>query len=116
MSVASAGVKAPEAIFGKIAIARLGYLRCRTVTSSRHHISAIAALDHCTYESLLTRSHLQARQPHAGRRPRHFEWGNWEFALSIPDVVVSSVASKSPYCRAPITGRSNGRAFQRASS
>src|SRR6267142_892546 len=51
---------------------------------------------------VMNRSHdrVQALATQFGARV--VEWGNWESALSIPDVVVSSVASEEPVLSRPI--------------
>src|SRR5882757_3581691 len=99
MSVASAGVKLAERIFGKLAdrsalVLGAGTVSEQVVTTLRDR--GIAHL------YVMNRSHdrVQALATQFGARV--VEWGNWESALSIPDVVVSSVASEEPVLSRPI--------------
>jgi glutamyl-tRNA reductase len=91
MSVASAGVKLAERIFGKLAdrcalVLGAGTVSEQVVTTLRDR--GIAHL------YVMNRSHdrVQALATQFGGRV--IEWGNWESALSVPDVVVSSVSSE----------------------
>src|SRR5258705_10654583 len=99
MSVASAGVKLAERIFGKLAdrsalVLGAGTVSEQVVTTLRDR--GIAHL------YVMNRSHdrVQALAKQFGARV--IEWGNWEAALSVPDVVVSSVASEEPVLSRPI--------------
>src|SRR5258705_11362538 len=113
MSVASAGVKLAERIFGKLAdrsalVLGAGTVSEQVVTTLRDR--GIAHL------YVMNRSHdrVQALAKQFGARV--MEWGNWEAALSVPDVVVSSVSSEEPVLSRPIleaamSARSNRALF-----
>src|SRR5712671_143721 len=112
MSVASAGVKLAERIFGKLAdrtalVLGAGTISEQVVTTLRDR--GIAHL------YVMNRSHdrVQALATQFGARV--IEWGNWESAFAVPDVVVSSVSSEEPLLsreilEAAMAARSN-RAF-----
>src|ERR1700687_1222256 len=93
MSVAAAGVKLAERIFGKLADRTALVLGAGTI--SEQVVSAlrdrgIAHLDG------MNRSRARAQALASQFGGRVIEWGNWEAALFVPDVVVSSVASEEP--------------------
>src|SRR6266851_814676 len=99
MSVASAGVKLAERIFGKLVdrsalVLGAGTVSEQVVTTLRDR--GIAHL----YVMNRSRDRVQALATQFGARV--IEWGNWESALSVPDVVVSSVASEEPVLSRPI--------------
>jgi glutamyl-tRNA reductase len=93
MSVAAAGVKLAERIFGKLAdssalVLGAGTISEQVVTTLRDR--GIAHL----YVMNRSRDRASALATQFGGRV--IEWGNWDSALSIPDVVVSSVSSEDP--------------------
>src|SRR6266851_980546 len=83
MSVAAAGVKLAERIFGKLAD------RSALVVSTLRD-RGIAHLH------VMNRSRDKAQALATQFGGRVIEWGNWDAALSVPDVVVSSVSSEEP--------------------
>src|ERR1700745_359404 len=91
MSVASAGVKLAERIFGKLADRTALVLGAGTVSEqvlSTLHDRGIAHLH------LMNRSRKKAQALATQFGGRVVDWGNWESALSISDVVVASVSSE----------------------
>jgi glutamyl-tRNA reductase len=93
MSVAAAGVKLAERIFGKLAdrtalVLGAGTISEQVVTTLRDR--GIAHLH------VMNRSRDRAQALATQFGGRVIEWGNWESALSVPDVVVSSVSSEEP--------------------
>src|SRR5260370_940804 len=90
MSVAAAGVKLAERIFGKLAdrtalVLGAGTISERVVTTLRDR--GIAHLH------VMNRSRDRAQALATQFGGRVIDWGNWESALSVPDVVVSSLSS-----------------------
>lgn len=113
MSVASAGVKLAERIFGKLKersalVLGAGLISEQVVNQLRDR--GIARL------FIMNRS-----REHADELANRFggtviAWGEWETALTTPDVVVSSVASEEPVLRreilqAAMTARGNRALF-----
>jgi glutamyl-tRNA reductase len=91
MSVAAAGVKLAERIFGKLAERSALVLGAGTISEqvvSTLHDRGIAHL------YVMNRSRDKAQLLATQFGGRLIEWGNWDSALSIPDVVVSSVSSE----------------------
>src|ERR1700681_113341 len=93
MSVAAAGVKLAERIFGKFAdrtalVLGAGAISEQVVSTLRDR--GIAHLH------VMNRSRDRAQALATQFGGRLIEWGNWEAALSVPDVVVSSVSSEEP--------------------
>ena len=91
MSVASAGVKLAERIFGKLAdrsalVLGAGTVSEQVVTTLRDR--GIAHL------YVMNRSRDKAQTLATQFAARVVEWGNWESSLAVPDVVVSSVSSE----------------------
>jgi glutamyl-tRNA reductase len=99
MSVASAGVKLAERIFGKMNERSALVLGAGTV--SEHVVNqlrdrGIARL------FVMNRSRERADQLALRFGGKVVAWGEWETALKLPDVVVSSVASEEPVLRREI--------------
>src|ERR1700720_758394 len=93
MSVASAGVKLAERIFGKLAdrsalVLGAGAISEQVVSTLRDR--GIAHL------YVMNRSHDRAQTLATQFGGRVVEWGNWESALLAPDVVVTSVSAEEP--------------------
>jgi glutamyl-tRNA reductase len=99
MSVASAGVKLAERIFGKLSertalVLGAGAISEQVVSSLRDR--GIAHL------FVMNRSRDRADALARQFGGRVVEWGNWESALAAPDVVVSSVSSEVPILPRPV--------------
>src|ERR1700688_721706 len=91
ISVASAGVKLAERIFGKLgdrSVLVLGAGGVSEQVISTLHDRGIGQL------LLMNRSREKAQVLASQFGGRVVEWGNWESALAAPDVVVSSIASE----------------------
>ena len=93
MSVAAAGVKLAERIFGKLAdrsalVLGAGTISEQVVVTLRDR--GIAHLE------VMNRSRERADALAQQFGGRVVEWGHWEAALARPDVVVSSVGSEEP--------------------
>jgi glutamyl-tRNA reductase len=93
MSVAAAGVKLAERIFGKLSersalVLGAGVISEQVVSTLRDR--GIAHL----YVMNRSRDRAQALATQFGARL--IEWGSWESALLVPDVIVSSVSSEEP--------------------
>src|SRR6202040_2200000 len=112
VSVAAAGVKLAERIFGKLAdrsalVLGAGAISEQVVTTLRDR--GIAHLH------VMNRSRDRAQALATQFGGRVVEWGNWESAFSVPDVVITSVSSEEPVLtrkilEAAMAARSN-RAF-----
>src|ERR1700680_4780485 len=99
MSVASAGVKLAERIFGKLTertalVLGAGWVSEQVVSTLRDR--GIARL------VVMNRSRDRAQTLATQFGARLIEWGNWDSAFSLPDVVVSSVSSEEPVLTRPI--------------
>jgi glutamyl-tRNA reductase len=93
MSVAAAGAKLAERIFGKLAdrsalVLGAGTISEQVVVTLRDR--GIAHLE------VMNRSRERAEALAQQFGGRVVEWGHWESALARPDVVVSSVGSEEP--------------------
>jgi glutamyl-tRNA reductase len=93
MSVASAGVKLAERIFGKMndrsaLVLGAGTISEQVVNQLRDR--GIARL------LIMNRSQDKAEELAARVGGRVMPWGEWQTALSVPDVVVASVSSEEP--------------------
>src|ERR1700682_1486572 len=93
MSVAAAGVKLAERIFGKLADRSALVLGAGTI--SEQVVSALRDRG-IAHLHVMNRSRDRAQALASQFGGRVIEWGNWEAALFVPDVVVSSVASEEP--------------------
>jgi glutamyl-tRNA reductase len=93
MSVAAAGVKLAERIFGKLADRSALVLGAGTVSEQVVSTLRDRGIAHLHVMNR-SRDHAQALATQFGGRV--IEWGNWESAFSVPDVVISSVSSEEP--------------------
>lgn len=93
MSVASAGVKLAERIFGKLRERTALVLGAGTISEQ-----VVAQLRDrgVAHLFVMNRSRERAAALATKFNGRVMEWGDWETALQIPDVVVSSVSSEEP--------------------
>lgn len=102
MSVASAGVKLAERIFGKLSEHSALVLGAGTISEqvvSQLRDRGIAHL------SVMNRSRDRAEDLARQFGGKVAPWGEWDTALVTPDVVVSSVASEEPVLRRDILER-----------
>jgi len=93
MSVASAGVKLAERIFGKLSERSALVLGAGTISEqvvSQLRDRGIARL------YVMNRSRDRAEELARQFGGKVLNWGEWENALEFPDVVVSSVAAEEP--------------------
>ncbi len=93
MSVASAGVKLAERIFGKMSERSALVLGAGTISEqvvNQLRDRGIARL------FVMNRSRERADELALRFGGKVVDWGEWETALALPDVVVSSVASEEP--------------------
>jgi glutamyl-tRNA reductase len=93
MSVASAGVKLAERIFGKLSERRALVLGAGTISEqvlSQLRDRGIAHL------YVMNRSRNRAEELAKQYGGEVVAWGEWESALQSPDVIVSSVATEEP--------------------
>jgi glutamyl-tRNA reductase len=113
MSVASAGVKLAERIFGKLSEHSALVLGAGTISEQ-----AVSQLRDRGIAHLYVMNRSQDRanglaKQYAGEV---LAWGEWENALQLPDVIVSSVATEEPVLRREIVeqamhGRGNRALF-----
>jgi len=99
MSVASAGVKLAERIFGKMSERSALVLGAGTISEqvvNQLRDRGIARL------LIMNRSRERAEELAQRFGGRVVAWGEWETALKVPDVVVSSVSSEEPVLRREI--------------
>jgi glutamyl-tRNA reductase len=113
MSVAAAGVKLAERIFGKLAERSALVLGAGTI--SEQVVSTLRGRG-IAHLYVMNRSHDRAQALATQFGARLIEWGNWDSALSTPDVVVSSVSSEEPVLtrailEAAMAARSNRALF-----
>jgi len=112
MSVAAAGVKLAERIFGKLADRSALVLGAGTISEQVVSTLRDRGIAHL---HVMNRSRDKAQSLATQFGGRVIEWGDWHAALSAPDVVVSSVSSEEPVLtrqilEAAMAARSN-RAF-----
>lgn len=93
MSVAAAGVKLAERIFGKLRERSALVLGAGTISEQVMSTLRDRGIAHLL---VMNRSRERAEALAAQFAGRVLEWGNWDAALSTADVVVSSVASEQP--------------------
>jgi len=99
MSVASAGVKLAERIFGKLnghkaLVLGAGAISEQVVASLRDR--GVAQLH------VMNRSREKAEELAKQNNGKVIDWGEWGIALQSPDVVVSSVGAEEPVLRREI--------------
>src|SRR5437899_12275657 len=102
MSVASAGVKLAERIFGKLSDRKALVLGAGTISEqvvSHLRDRGIAQL------YVMNRSRDRAEELAKEFGGKVVEWGEWDTALRSPDVVVSSVSAEEPVLRREIVER-----------
>ena len=93
MSVAAAGVKLAERIFGKLAERSALVLGAGTISEQVISTLRDRGIAHLY---VMNRSRDRAQTLATQFGARLIEWGNWDSAFSAPDVVVSSVSSEEP--------------------
>src|SRR5712691_2859432 len=93
MSVAAAGVKLAERIFGKLADRTALVLGAGTI--SEQVVSALRDRG-IAHLFVMNRSRDRAESLAQQFGGRVIDWGTWDAALLAPDIVVSSVASEEP--------------------
>jgi glutamyl-tRNA reductase len=113
MSVAAAGVKLAERIFGKLAERSALVLGAGTI--SEQVVSTLRDRG-ITHLYVMNRSRDRAQTLATQFGARLIEWGNWDSAFAVPDVVVSSVSSEEPVLtrailEAAMAARSNRALF-----
>jgi glutamyl-tRNA reductase len=111
MSVASAGVKLAERIFGKLSERRALVLGAGTISEqvvSQLRDRGIAQLH------VMNRSRDRADELAKQFGGKVAAWGEWGTALQSPDVVVSSVSSDEPVLRRDIVERAMAARGNRA--
>jgi glutamyl-tRNA reductase len=111
MSVASAGVKLAERIFGKLSERRALVLGAGTISEqvvSYLRDRGIAQLD------VMNRSRDRADELARQFGGKVVGWGEWDTALQSPDVVVSSVSAEEPVLRRDIVERAMAARGNRA--
>ena len=93
MSVAAAGVKLAERIFGKLSDRTALVLGAGTISEQ-----VVAMLRHRGVGNLLVMNRSQEHAESLAQRfgARVIEWGRWEDALLVSDVLVTSVAANQP--------------------
>jgi len=99
MSVASAGVKLAERIFGKMNERSALVLGAGTISEQ-----VVNQLRNRGIARLFIMNRSRERADELARRfgGKVVNWGEWETALTLPDVVISSVASEEPVLRREI--------------
>jgi glutamyl-tRNA reductase len=113
MSVAAAGVKLAERIFGKLTERSALVLGAGTISEQVISTLRDRGIAHLY---VMNRSHARGQVLATQFGGRLIEWGNWESALAIPDVIVSSVSSEDAVLtrrilEAAMTARSNRALF-----
>jgi glutamyl-tRNA reductase len=113
MSVAAAGVKLAERIFGKLSERSALVLGAGTISEQVVSTLRDRGIAHLY---VMNRSRDRAQTLATQFGARLIEWGDWETGLSTPDVVVSSVSSEDavltrPILEAAMAARSNRALF-----
>jgi glutamyl-tRNA reductase len=93
MSAASAGVKLAERIFGKLSERTALVLGAGVISEQ-----VVSQLRDRSISRLLVTNRSAERAEHLAREysGQAIAWEDWEIALALPDVVVSSVSSEEP--------------------
>jgi glutamyl-tRNA reductase len=99
MSVAAAGVKLAERIFGKLSARSALVLGAGTISEQVVVTLRDRGIAHLF---VMNRSRDRAAALAQQFGGQVVEWGHWETALQLPDVVVSSVAAEDAVLRRPI--------------
>src|SRR5438128_231088 len=111
MSVASAGVKLAERIFGKLNQRAALVLGAGTI--GEQVVSQLRDRE-VAHLYVMNRSQEKAEQRAREFHGKVIPWGDWEHALQSPDVVVSSVSADEPVLRRDIVERSMAARGNRA--
>jgi glutamyl-tRNA reductase len=111
MSVASAGVKLAERIFGKLSERSALVLGAGTI--SEQVVSQLRDRG-ITHLYVMNRSRDRADELAKQYGGEVVGWGEWEKALQLPDVIVSSVATEEPVLRRDIVERAMAMRGNRA--
>lgn len=93
MSVASAGVKLAERIFGKLHERTALVLGAGTISEQVVSQLRDRGIEHLF---VMNRSRDKAASLASQFGGNVVEWGNWESALQTPDVIVSSISTEEP--------------------
>ena len=111
MSVASAGVKLAERIFGKLDERAALVLGAGTISEQ-----VIAQLRDRGVARLFVMNRSRERADGLAKQygGEVLPWGEWERALPLPDVIVSSVATEEPVLRREIVQQAMERRANRA--
>ena len=111
MSVASAGVKLAERIFGKLRDRCALVLGAGTISEQ-----VIVQLRDRGIARLFVMNRSRDRADGLAKQygGEVLPWGEWEKALPMPDVIVSSVSAEEPVLRREIVERAMGRRGNRA--
>lgn len=111
MSVASAGVKLAERIFGKLGQRTALVLGAGTISEQ----VVLQLRDRGIGQLLLmNRSRERAGKLATELRATVIEWGDWDGALRTPDIIVSSVAAEEPIVGRAILERAMAARANRA--
>ena len=111
MSVASAGVKLAERIFGKLSEHSALVLGAGTISDQAVSQLRDRGILHLY---VMNRSRDRANGLAKQYAGEVIAWGEWEKALQLPDVIVSSVATEEPVLRREIVEQAMGRRGNRA--
>jgi glutamyl-tRNA reductase len=111
MSVASAGVKLAERIFGKLGSRSALVLGAGTISEQ-----VVSQLRDRGIAHLFVTNRSRDRADELARQfgGKVVGWGEWDTALQLPDVVVSSVATEEPVLRREIVERAMAARGNRA--
>src|SRR2546430_516325 len=111
MSVASAGVKLAERIFGKLHDRSALVLGAGTISEQ-----VIAQLRDRGIARLFVMNRSKERADGLAKQYRGevLPWGEWEKALPVPDVIVTSVSAEEPVLRREAVERAMDRRSNRA--
>jgi glutamyl-tRNA reductase len=111
MSVASAGVKLAERIFGKLGSRSALVLGAGTISEQ-----VVSQLRDRGIAHLFVSNRSRDRADELARQfgGKVVGWGEWDTALQLPDVVVSSVATEEPVLRCEMVERAMAARGNRA--
>jgi len=93
MSVASAGVKLAERIFGKLASRTALVLGAGTISEQVVSLLRDRNIGHLY---VMNRSHERADTLAREFSGKVLDWEDWDTALALPDVIVSSISTEEP--------------------
>jgi len=111
MSVASAGVKLAERIFGKLNERSALVLGAGTISEQ-----VVSQLENYGIARLyvMNRSRERAEELAKQHGGEVIAWGEWEKALPLPDVIVSSIATEEPVLKRELVEQAMSRRGNRA--